>query len=238
MTEGKSAQKPRRAADGLIQIFEEQILDGTLRVGEPLPPEREIVQTYGVSRTVVREAVLALSNKGLVDARPRFRPVVRKPGYDAAIQAVGSAATRLLSAPGGVKNLFDLRIMMEAALVRQAALEANKDQIAKLKDALLANEAAIADSETFYETDMAFHGVLYEIPENPVLPSIHRAYTDWLSVHWRKMPRLPERNRANFVAHAKIFDAILLRDPDAAEKALRAHLAAAWEQVRQTFGEA
>lgn len=235
MTEGKCAPKSRRAADGLIQVFEKQILDGTLRVGEPLPPEREIVQTYGVSRTVVREAVLALSNKGLVDARPRFRPVVRKPGYDAALQAVGSAATRLLSAPGGVKNLFDLRIMMEAALVRQAALEADKDQIAKLKDALRANEAAIADSETFYETDIGFHGVLYEIPDNPLLPSIQRAYTDWLSSHWRKMPRQPDRNRENYVAHARIFDAILLRDPDAAEQALRAHLASAWQQVRQTF---
>ncbi len=237
MTERKSAAKSKRAADGLIQVFEKQILDGTLRVGEPLPPEREIVETYGVSRTVVREAVLALSNKGLVDARPRFRPVVRKPGYDAAIQAAGSVITQLLTAPNGVKNLFDLRIMMEAALVRQAAVEANKDQIAKLKEALGANEAAISDSETFYKTDMAFHGVLYEIPENPVLPSIHRAYRNWLSSHWTKMPRSPERNRANFVMHANIFDAILLRDPDAAEQALRVHLAAAWQQVRRTFGE-
>ncbi|MDJ0946445.1 MAG: FadR/GntR family transcriptional regulator [Kiloniellales bacterium] len=237
MTEAKNAARSRRAADGLIQVFEKQILDGTLRDGEPLPPEREIVQTYGVSRTVVREAVLALSNKGLVDARPRFRPVVRKPGYDAAIQAVGSVATRLLTEPGGVKSLFDLRIMMEAALVRQAAVAANKDQIAKLKAALAANEAAIAESETFYQTDVAFHGVLYEIPGNPLLPSIHRAYTSWLSSHWKKMPRLPDRNRANFEAHARIFDAILLRDPDAAEEALRAHLAAAWQQVRRTFGE-
>ena len=237
MTEAKNPARSTRAADGLIQIFEKQILDGTLRDGQPLPPEREIVQTYGVSRTVVREAVLALKNKGLVDARPRFRPVVRKPGYDAAIQAVGSVVARLLTAPGGVKSLFDVRIMTEAALVRQAAIEANKDQIAKLKDALEANEAAIQHSETFYETDMAFHGVLYEIPGNPLLPSIHRAYTNWLSSHWKRMPRLPDRNRANFEAHARIFDAILLRDPDAAEQALRDHLAAAWEQVRQTFGE-
>ncbi|MDJ0968568.1 MAG: GntR family transcriptional regulator, partial [Kiloniellales bacterium] len=64
MTEAKGAARSTRAADGLIQIFEKQILDGTLRDGQPLPPEREIVQTYGVSRTVVREAVLALSNKG------------------------------------------------------------------------------------------------------------------------------------------------------------------------------
>lgn len=226
-----------RAASGLIATFERQIMDGTLKDGEPLPPEREIVATYGVSRTVVREAVLALANKGLVEARPRFRPVVRKPDYDAAVAAVQSVVARLLNARGGVKNLFDLRIMMEAALVREAATSAGKEQIAELKAALEANRAAIEDSDTFYATDVAFHRVFYEIPDNPVLPSIHRAYTEWLSPQWVQMPRLPERNARNYEAHKAIFEAILLRDPDAAEAALRSHLAAAWAQVRATFGE-
>lgn len=226
-----------RAADALIEVFEKQILDGTLRNGQPLPPEREIVQEYGVSRTVVREALLALSNKGLVEARPRHRPVVRRPGYDAAVQAVQSVINRLLRERGGVRNLFDIRIMMEATLVRQAATDANREQIAGLKAALVANEAAIEDSETFYDTDVAFHHILYEIPQNPVLPSIHRAYTDWLSEHWKKMPRLPARNRRNYEAHCAIYEAILMRDPDAAEAALRTHLDAAWRQVRETFGE-
>lgn len=224
-----------RAADNLIAVFERQILDGTLKDGHPLPPEREIVQTYGVSRTVVREAVLALSNRGLVEARPRFRPVVRTPGYDAAIQALGSIVTRLLTVPGGVRNLFDLRIMMEASLAREAALHANRDHIQAMKVALAENEAAIDDSQRFFETDIAFHNVLYQVPDNPVLPSIHKAYTDWLSGHWLKMPRHGDRNRLNFEAHKRIYETILLRDPDAAEAALRDHLDAAWSQVRETF---
>lgn len=226
-----------RAADNLISIFERQILDGTLKDGEPLPPEREIVQTYGVSRTVVREAVLALSNKGLIEARPRFRPVVRTPGYDAAIQAVGSVVTRLLKVPGGVRNLFDIRIMMEAALAREAALKANRDHIAEMKEALSANEAAIEMSQDFFDTDIAFHSVLYKIPANPILPSIHKAYTDWLSVHWLQMPRHAERNRKNYQSHLAIYEAILMRDPDAAEHALRHHLDDAWSQVRETFSD-
>ncbi|NNE81706.1 MAG: FCD domain-containing protein [Silicimonas sp.] len=224
-----------RAADSLIATFERQIADGVLKDGEALPPEREIVQTYGVSRTVVREAVLALSNKGLVEARPRFRPVVRKPGYDAALQAAGSVVNRLLNEPSGVRNLFDLRIMMEAALVREAALFADKNQISRLQQALADNERAINDSAAFFATDVAFHSVFYEVPANPVLPSIHKAYVNWLSKHWMKMPRFPDRNRLNYEAHAAIFDAILLRDPDLAEKALRDHLDDAWQQVRETF---
>ncbi|MDE0522817.1 MAG: FCD domain-containing protein [Boseongicola sp.] len=237
MTEERFRDARTRAADNLVSIFERQIIDGTLAVGKPLPPEREIMQSFGVSRTVVREAVQALSTKGLVDARPRFRPVVRTPGYDAAIEAVGSVVNRLLTVPGGVRNLFELRIMMEAALVRDAALHAGKNHVARMKQALADNEAALGDSERFFETDVAFHRVLYEVPDNPVLPPIHQAYTDWLSGHWTRMPRDAERNHVNYRAHCRIFESILFRDPDAAELVLRDHLDDAWNQVRQTFAE-
>ncbi len=237
MTEARIRIARTRAADNLVSIYERQIIDGTLAVGEPLPPEREIMQSFGVSRTVVREAVQALSAKGLVEARPRFRPVVRTPGYDAAIEAVGSVVNRLLTVPGGVRNLFELRIMMEAALVRDAALHADKNHVARMKQALADNEAAISDSQRFFDTDIAFHRVLYEVPDNPVLPPIHQAYTDWLSSHWTRMPRDPEHDHVNYRAHSRIFESILFRDPDAAELALRDHLDYAWNQVRQTFAE-
>lgn len=232
-----SRQETGRAADNVVRTIAAQIRSGTLTDGTPLPPERDLMSTFGVSRTVVREAVRTLSAQGLVEALPRHRPVVRKPGYDAAIDAVGSIVTHLLGEPGGVKALFDTRIMVEAALVRQAAQDANREDIAALKSALDANAAAIQDSEVFYRTDNAFHGVLYDIPRNAVLPAIHRAYTTWLAPQWSQMPRLPERNRMNYEAHAAIVDAILMRDPDAAEARLRNHLTRAWAQVRETFGD-
>jgi len=113
--------------------------------------------------------------------------------------------------------------MVETALVRQAALHAEKDDVAALKQALEENRAAIDDSEHFWRTDMDFHGVLYRITGNPVLPAIHKAYTTWLSPYWEK-PRPPEANQTNYQAHKAIFEAILMRDPDAAEERLRSHL--------------
>lgn len=226
-----------RAADLVVQKLAQKIRTGELADGQPLPPERNLMEEFGISRTVVREAVLALSNTGLVEARPRHRPVVRKPGFDAAFDALESIATHLLHEPGGVRNLFDTRILIEAALVREAAKNATKDHILALKEALIANEAAIDDSEAFYETDIEFHKVLYSIPQNPVLPAINKAYTTWLAPQWAQMPRLPDRNRINFEAHQEIFNAILMRDADVAEHALRKHLKNAWEQVRKTFGE-
>ncbi len=232
---GQTKKTRERSADRLVSVFEGMIRDGTLPEGAALPPEREIVQDYGVSRTVAREAVLSLSSRGLVEARPGFRPVVKKPGYETAINMVSSLVPQLLGQPGGVRNLFELRIMMEASLARTAALEATRDTIADLKEALARNGAAIENSEEFYVTDTAFHGVLYSVPGNPLLPSLHRAYTDWLSPQWSNMPRLKDRNLSNFQAHTRIYEAILMRDPDAAEQHLRDHLEAAWNQVKNTF---
>lgn len=213
----------KRAADSVIHALEERIRAGELKAGEPLPSERNMMHEFHISRTVAREAVQVLSNRGLVEARPRFRPVVRKLGYDAAVHAAGSVVAHLLDQPGGLKNLFDTRIMVETALVRQAALHAEKDDVAALKQALEENRAAIDDSEHFWRTDMDFHGVLYRITGNPVLPAIHKAYTTWLSPYWEK-PRPPEANQTNYQAHKAIFEAILMRDPDAAEERLRSHL--------------
>lgn len=225
----------QRASDSLVRQIEALIAAGDLADGAPLPPERDLIETYGVSRTVVREAVAALASRGLVESRPRFRPVVRQPGYDAALAAADGVVGHLLAQAGGVKNLYDTRIFLEASLVRQAAKQARKDDIEALKRALDANEAAIPDSAAFYRTDVAFHAVFYDIPQNPVFPALHKAFTAWLAPNWIKMPRSPERNRVNFHRHSDIYHAIRDRDPDAAEAALNAHLNAAWEYVRGTF---
>lgn len=225
----------QRAADELFRKIEKMITSGELSDGEPLPTEREIVENFGVSRTVVREAILALSNRGLIEARPRFRPVVRKPSFDTAISTIENVVGRLLDEPSGVKNLFDTRTMVETSLVREAARTADRHHLEALNEALVANGEAIEDSELFYKTDTAFHGVLYEVPGNPVLPAIHRAYTNWLAPYWSKMPRLPDRNRLNYNSHKAIYEAILLRDPDEAEASLREHLVNAWDQIRKTF---
>ncbi|MGH1466078.1 MAG: FCD domain-containing protein [Cognatishimia sp.] len=226
-----------RAADIVVRQLALKIQSGELPDGQTLPAERDLMEEFSISRTVVREAVVALSNKGLIETRPRHRPVVRKPGYDAAFVAIESVVSHLLHEPGGVRNLFDTRILIEAMLVREAAKHAEKSDLVALKSALQANEDAIEDSDAFYQTDIGFHQVLYSIPRNPVLPAVNKAYTAWLAPQWSEMPRLPERNRANYRAHLAIYEAILMRDPDAAETELRKHLQSAWSQVRETFGD-
>ena len=155
-----------------------------------------------------------------------------------ALNSLGGMIQHLLNEKEGIKNLYDSRIFFESALVRHAAAHAHREDIEELRDALEQNRAAIDDSGAFYVTDVTFHGVLYRAPRNPVYPALHKAYVGWLSSHWKEMKRGPEINQLNYAGHKAIFDAIVSRDPDAAERTLQRHLQVAWEYVRSTFPEA
>ncbi|MEV8467509.1 FCD domain-containing protein [Fluviibacterium sp. DFM31] len=224
-----------RAADAIVRQIQGRILSGALPDKAALPPERKLMEEFSASRTVIREAVAALASQGLVEARPRHRPIVRRPGFDTALSSVGGIISMMMQQRSGVESLYFSRIFIERGLVRDAATSAGRDHIAALKSALADNKAAIEDSGAFYATDVAFHGVLYSVPGNPIFPALHTAYVDWLSPHWNKMMSQPERNKLNYAAHEAIYRAILERDPDAAEAALIRHLDSAWQDVRNTF---
>ncbi len=229
------APAERRAADPIVAAIEQRIADGVLKDSVPLPSERLLMEEFNASRTVVREAITALSNRGLIECRPRFRPIVRRLGYETIIDTTGPVIRKLLNDSQGVKNLYDARVFIERGLVRDAALSAGKEDIQALKAALQANKEAIGDSEAFYQTDIGFHRVLYAITRNPIFPAVHEGFTSWLAPQWEKMLRSPERNENNFLAHQRIYTAILERDPDTAEAELCKHLKAAWAHVSVTF---
>ena len=221
-----------RVADQIAAL----ILGGELPGGARLPPERELMRRFGVSRTAVREAITGLAGRGLLLTRPGHRPIVRRPSYETAIEAVGDLVGHLMRDEQGAWALFESRIFVEAALARHAAAHARKEDIAELQGALARNSEAIGDSRAFYETDVAFHGVLYQIPRNPIYPAVHKAYVAWLMRHWARMDRAAELDRLNHAGHVAVFEAILARDPDGAEAALKRHLQFAWELVRGTLG--
>ncbi len=221
-----------RASDLIVRSLEKKIRTGELIDGEPLPAERELMAQFGASRTVVREAITHLTSRGLIENRPRFRPVVRKPTVSSFIDATNGLADHFLKEAQGVKSMYETRIFVERMLVRDAATQARKADIDALASALKDNKACIDDAQSFYASDMAFHSVLYDIPNNPIFPALNSAYQSWLAPHWDKMIRSPDRNYVNYRSHESIFEAIVDRDPDAAEAALSTHLHAAWEYLR------
>ncbi len=224
-----------RRSDVVAAELVRMIQSGAFREGQRLPAERDLMQRYGVSRSAIREAIVSLANRGLVETRLGHRPIVRKADYEIAIDKVGNIVGHLVVDRKGVWNLFETRIFIEAALARWAANHARRVDIQDLRAALDDNHEAIGDPLRFDETDAAFHAVLYRIPGNPIYPAIHKAYVEWLVQHWRSMKRGAGIDQMNHAGHQAIFEAIAARDPDGAEDAMRRHLVAAWEFVRSTF---
>ncbi|WP_084506568.1 FCD domain-containing protein [Geminicoccus roseus] len=225
----------RRLADVLADAILALVKTGEIAPGSYLPAERDLMRRFGVSRAAVREAIALLANQGVLRTRPGHRPRVQAADLRVAIDTLGGLVRHLVSDEAGVWNLFEARIFIEAALVRHAASHARPGDIAALQAALAENRAAIGDTDRFYATDVGFHGVLYQIPGNPIYPALHRAFVEWLSEHWAQMPRSVEIDRMNYQAHKAIVDSILDRDPEGAERMLRSHLAAAWEFVRASI---
>nr|WP_300309470.1 FCD domain-containing protein [Halomonas sp.] len=224
-----------RTAEHICDDIEIRIVNGDLVEGKPLPAERSLMEAYGASRTVIREVITALTAKGFLRSRPRFRPIVCRPDASTAMHAAGGVIKHLLASSQNVHDLYQVRVLCERMLVRDAAVGAQREDIQRLRQALDDNEQAIDDSARFYATDVAFHRQLYVISGNSAFPAIHQAFVEWLAPQWSQMPRSPERNRTNFLAHQAIFEAILSRDPDLAEKALISHLDSSWQFVSSTF---
>ncbi len=230
-----SATSGERAADALAARIEQQILNGVLKNAKPLPAERDLMTQFGVSRTVVREAISLLAARGLLTTRMRHRPVVHKPDYSTLLSATDAIVRHMLAEPDGIRSLYESRKFVERGLVREAAVHATMEDIAALKDALGANREAISNSLQFYETDMAFHAVLYRVMRNPIFPVVNDGFRAWLAPHWQKMQSSHARNALNFQAHKAIYEAIVERDPDRAEAAMARHLDQAWNLVKDTF---
>ncbi|MBV8377010.1 MAG: FCD domain-containing protein [Verrucomicrobia bacterium] len=224
-----------RRASALHDHLASVILRGDLAAGNPLPSERELMRQFGVSRSVVRETIIALANQGLLKTRSGYRPVVSRPDYDSVLGSMDQLMAHLITQEEGVKNLFDSRIFFEAALARWAALNARKEHIQDLEQKLLRNRKSIGVRTAFEATDIAFHDVLYAIPHNPLYPAIHRAYVEWLRKPWSCIESTEEIDFMMYGGHEAISKAIIARDPDLAEEALRRHLNTAWEFVRSNF---
>ena len=140
--------------------------------GEKLPPERELVQLLGISRSTVREAIGRLQAVGIVEIR-RGRQGgahVRESWTNASAEAVRRT---LLPRWDEMEQLFDLRCLVEGMVARTAAQRRDTDDVARMREAL----AAYASAETLQQehaADIAFHQAVVRSTGNPQIAGLSR----------------------------------------------------------------
>lgn len=220
-------RRSRSLAQQLVLDLTQQIHGGELRPGEKLPTESEIVRVRGVSRTVVREAISRLQASGLVETRHGIGTFVLEPpeGSSLGIDAATLVTVRDIVA------VLELRISLETEAAALAAMRRTDADLQRIREALLAFDAAIEADEQCVSADIAFHLAIGEATHN-------RYFVDFmLQLGKTIIPRarlnasqLLDGNRVEYLRrvnreHEDIYNGIRRSDPEAARAAMRTHLA-------------
>lgn len=213
----------------VTQKLEQMIRRGELKPGDKLPSERDIMVAFNIGRPAVREALLSLQNKGLIVTENGRRATVSRPNVANIFTALDSFVGMIIGNTESFKHLFDARVFIEAAIARNAAKEGHEKLLAQLKTALEANRQAIGNRELFLETDVQFHRLLFLVGDNPVFTAAHEALVKWLTDRWRSIARDASTETLAYEGHLQVYKAISRHNPDAAEAAMRKHLASSWK---------
>lgn len=221
-------QTPLRAErlyEQAVMAIARGIQRGDSPPGTTLPGEAELAQRFGVGRLVVREALRILAAKGLLTLSQgkaaRVEPPERWNVVDPLVLLLRDQGETL-------REVFDLRRMLEPAIAAAAAERATPEQLASLAatHARLRRDGEAPPERPFEEVDLEFHTKLAAATGNQLLMTmleplgtLFRSARIAMSVY---VPDTVDRSRA---AHNRILEAVRARDPEAARRAMEAHLA-------------
>lgn len=215
-----------RLYEQIVQQVEESIHKGALKAGDQLPPERELAEQFGVSRTAVREAVKALREKGLVEAYPGRGTFIT----DGSSYTIRQSLDRMMrSGHEGFTSLAEVREILEPEIAALATTRAGEEDIAAMREQVAAMDAAKGDPEAYIEADLDFHLALAEAADNAIILSLIDSIVGLLREQRMRIFQVdggPERGQYH---HKRILEAIEHRDPVGAREAMKAHL----KQVRE-----
>jgi len=192
-----------------------------LKPGDMLPSERELVRTFGVSRTSIRDAIRSLEATGLLEPRQGIGTVVREFSADAILAPLAGALRQKRKA---IDELLDVRMIIEPALAHRAALHATPEQIVELQMILDRQEEKVHQGEPATEEDSNFHYTLALAANNSVMLKLVHVLMDLLREMRERSLEVGGRPQKSLAGHRRILAAVKKGDTAAAESAMRRHL--------------
>ncbi|PRE14110.1 FadR/GntR family transcriptional regulator [Burkholderia multivorans] len=216
---------PARAmSDHVAQQLLKQIEAGSFVATGKLPTEAVLAQEFGVSRTVIREAISRLKNEGVVEPRQGSGVYVNQHGAIRPLRIDYAEAVEASSLP----HLLAVRRAIEAEVAAEAALRHSDEDMADIDDALRKIDEAVAEGRDGVAEDVAFHRTIAAVTGNPYFLKTLQFLNQYLEAGV-KVTRRNEATREDFSRqvreeHAAIADAIRSRDPMSARNAARTHM--------------
>lgn len=213
----------------VYEVIEREILEGRLRVGDPLPAELQLAEQLGVNRSTVREGIRLLEKSGLVERNGGKRPRISTPHY---LELASSASRALILHSVTFRELWDASMVLEPSIAERAARNIDDSGLAELSANLERMGAAVAEIESgapadvpkFVEIDRAFHEILAKTAGNRVLALAHEPVTSlFIPAGQIILPRLKTYRRV-LDAHRYIFNCLRSRDHAGARDWMHKHM--------------
>ncbi|MBO9153330.1 FadR/GntR family transcriptional regulator [Chitinophaga sp. GCM10012297] len=201
----------------LVNLLQER----KLKVGDPIPKEMELAETLGVSRTVIREALLRLRLMGLIESRKKKGAVITSPDLFGNLHK--SMNPHILD-QDTLKEIFEIRLVLEIGMADFLFHRVTKEDIKELKN-IVKKEPPATQTHLFnIEHEIAFHGKLYEIAGNETLKKFQKMLLPVFDyVHnsglLKKQPQL-----RTFVSHKGLVDILENGTPEEFRNGMRKHL--------------
>lgn len=221
-----------RLADQVADALAAEVRSGRLSEGDRLPTEAALAEQFGVSRTVVREAVSRLKSLGLLDSRQGSGVYVRPAGVEPLRFEMPHVASR-----EAVIQMVELRRALEAEVAALAAERRTPEDVQRIREAIEALHAAVAAGGNGADEDVRFHRAIAEAARNPFLIGTLQYLRQFLHGATR-VTRANEARRADFARevaqeHAQIVEAIEAGDPLRAREAAKSHMDNAIRRIEQ-----
>lgn len=206
------------------------IREGRLHVGDRLPTESQMMDTYGVGRSVVREAMQSLAMLGLVESRPRAGAVVTAPNARRVVNTVMLGS--VLDAPL-FDDLYEFRGVIEVAIARKAAETATQSQIEDIIAACQRYEQCHRLGLATSQADLDFHEAIARGANNQIYEELVMSTRAMLESARDQTQMLPDATELAERQHWAIAEAIASRDTDRAGSVMAAHIKSAQWALQQ-----
>lgn len=223
-----TVKRSGRLSTQVVQEIINDIDKGKYQSGDKLPTEHELIEQFGVSRTVIREAIANLRASNLIETRQgKGAFVLGKPSQNV-FQLKHSGA----SAADELGYILDLRIAIEAETALMAAKNRTEKDLARIVAAIRDMEILMSEDKVSLQADRDFHYAIAIASKNPHYLGLLKYIDASLASHYKTTSFTPiKRKMLALKEHEQICHAIEKGDPDAARAAMRLHLSGTRERM-------
>ncbi|MFT8319818.1 MAG: FadR/GntR family transcriptional regulator [Bacillus sp. (in: firmicutes)] len=229
--------KPKKIYEEITEALHEAIQSGQLKPGNRLASVQQLSENFQVSRSAVREALSALRAKGLIEMKQGEGTYVRQ--FEAN-EISFSFPTAILMNQKDVHNLLEVRRIIETGAAAAAANKRTKENLEKMKLALIEMKGANGVEELGEKSDLDFHLAIADSSQNPLLMNLLLNVSDLMQETMKETRRLwlfskQTTTERLYEEHLKIYQAIVNQDENKAREAMLYHLQKVEAVLQQYF---